>query len=73
MCDSNDSGSYYDNWEKVLWTECYDENNKLVKYAWKDSIINIPFNVEKKLIGRYGQTWKIPQKTKGPVPRKKIL
>ena len=66
-------GNYKDNWEDVLWSNCYDQNNKLLKYEWKNIFLNIPNNYKIKLVNRYGEKWNIPQKSKGPTPRKKVI
>jgi hypothetical protein len=73
MASVDAKGNFNDTWEKVMWSECYDENNKLIMHVWNENILYLPFNYEKKLINRYGEDWKIPQNNKGPLPRKKIL
>lgn len=73
MASTDDKGNFYDSWEKVSWSECYNEKNELLKHTWNENILYLPFNYEKKLINRYGANWKIPQKSKGITPRKKIL
>ena len=73
MASTDDKGNFYDSWEKVLWSECYNEKNELLKHTWNENILYLPFNYEKKLINRYGANWKIPQNSKGIMPRKKIL
>ena len=65
-----DKGNFNDIWEKVLWTNCYNDNNVLIKYNWNNETLYLPNNYETKLINRYGENWKIPQNTKGPTPRK---
>jgi hypothetical protein len=72
MANVNKNGDFNDKWEKVIWSDCY-KSNKLIEYKWKNEVLYIPNNYEKKLIGRYGINWKIPQDTKGPKPKKKIL
>jgi guanylate kinase len=73
MSSLDEEGNFNDTWEKVIWGECYNEKNELIEYIWNGHILYIPANYEKKLFNRYGETWKIPQNTKGPMPRKFIL
>ena len=73
MAEINDNGNFRDDWERVVWSNCYIDNKKLIEYVWKDIILYLPNNYEQKLINRYGENWKIPQNNKGPTPRKKIL
>tara|TARA_Y100000389_G_scaffold188470_1_gene211089 strand:+ start:552 stop:1100 length:549 start_codon:yes stop_codon:yes gene_type:complete len=73
MASIDEKGNFNDEWENVIWSECYNENNELVKYIWNEHIIYFPFNYETKLINRYGNKWRTPQNNKGPIPRKKIL
>lgn len=73
MATTDGKGNFDDTWEKVIWSNCYNENNELIQYIWNENILYLPFNFEIKLINRYGENWKIPQNNKGPVPRKKIL
>ena len=73
MSSMDEKGNFNDTWENVIWSECYNENNKLIPYRWNENIIYLPFNYEKKLINRYGENWRIPQNSKGPTPRKRIL
>lgn len=64
--------NFNDKWEKVIWTSC-KENNSFIHKEWNNVILNIPYNYQQKLIGRYGNDWNIPRNTKGVMPRKKIL
>tara|TARA_Y100000588_G_C14074602_1_gene847349 strand:- start:22 stop:594 length:573 start_codon:yes stop_codon:yes gene_type:complete len=73
MASIDKRGNFKDEWENVIWSECYNENNELKKYIWNENIIYFPFNYKTKLINRYGKKWRIPQNNKGPSPRKKIL
>ena len=70
---NKENGNFHDRWEKVIWSNCYDNNNKLIEYPWRDNILYVPCNAETKLLGRYGPGWRTPQRTKGPKPRKGIL
>lgn len=70
MASLDEKGNFNDTWEKVIWTNCFNEQNELIKYVWNDNLLYLPFNYEKKLINRYGHDWKIPQNTKGVKPPK---
>jgi len=69
----DNNGNFNDIWEKVLWTNCYNDNNMLIEYIWNNEKLYLPNNYETKLINRYGKEWKIPLNTKGPVPRKREI
>lgn len=73
MATIDEKGNFNDKWENVIWSECYNENNELIKYMWNENILYLPFNYEKKIINRYGKNWRIPQNNKGPHPRKRVL
>ena len=73
MASLDEKGNFNDTWEKVIWSECYNEKNELIQYIWNDKKLYLPFNYEKKLFNRYGKNWRIPQNNKGPSPRKTIL
>ncbi len=73
MSEVDKNGNFKDNWENVIWSNCYNDDNKLIEYKWNNSILYFPNNFENKLKNRYGNNWRKPQKTKGPMPRKKIL
>lgn len=73
LSEVDNNSNYKDNWEDVLWSNCYDQNNKLLKYEWKNIFLNLPNNYKIKLVNRYGEKWNIPQKSKGPKPRKKVI
>ena len=66
------NGGFKDNWENVLWSNCY-KNKKLVEFKWNNTYLYLPNNYKQKLVNRYGDKWRVPQKTKGPSPRKKII
>lgn len=73
MASLDKNGNFNDTWEKVIWSECYNENHELIKYDWNGNTLYVPFNYEKKLLNRYGENWRIPQNNKGIKPRKSIL
>lgn len=73
LSEVDNNGNYKDNWEDVLWSNCTDSNNKLLKYKWKNIYLNLPNNYKTKLLNRYGEKWNIPQKSKGPKPPKKVI
>jgi hypothetical protein len=73
MASIDEKGNFNDVCERVIWSECYNEKNKLIEYIWNENILYLPFNYEIKLINRYGENWRIPQNNKGPLPRKTIL
>jgi hypothetical protein len=73
MASVDGKGNFNDKWEKTIWSNCYDDNNKLIEYIWNDNKLYLPFNYEQKLINRYGENWRIPQKSKGVTPKKLIL
>ena len=73
MSEVDKKGNFKDNWEHVLWSNCYRDNNKLIEYKWKDNILYLPNNYKTKLKNIYGDKWIIPQKSKGPQPKKKII
>ena len=58
-------GNFNDTWEKTTWTNCYD----LIPCNWNGVNLQLPNNYETKLQNRYGD-WKVPQKSKGVVPKK---
>jgi len=65
MAQVKENGDYVDNWEKVNWTSCYQDDGTLIKKEWNDVILNIPNNPKKKLLNRYGDDWHIPKQSKG--------
>lgn len=74
MCDvDKNTGNFNDKWERVVWSNCYTENGNLIKKEWNDVILYIPNNYESKLIGRYGEEWRVPMQSKGVKPKKKVL
>ena len=68
-----EKGTFNDRWENVIWSNCYNEENKLIEYIWNEETLYIPFDYEKKIIGRYGEDWETPKKYKGVIPRNRIL
>jgi|UniRef100_A0A6C0IM30 hypothetical protein len=72
MADIDEQGNFKDNWEKVIWSNCY-QNNKLVEYNWNNITLYLPNNAKEKLKGRYGDKWEVPQNNKGPSPKKTII
>ena len=73
MAATDGKGNFHDTWENVLWSNCYNEKNELIQHMWNENILYLPFNSETKLLNRYGESWRIPQNSKGPIPRKIIL
>ena len=73
MANLDEKGNFHDIWENVIWSECYNEKNELIQRIWNGHMLYLPHSYEEKLINRYGEDWKIPQNTKGPIPRKIIL
>lgn len=74
MSDADSKGNFKDNWEKVTWSECYTAGNRLLwEWPWHDTVLFLPNNFETKLRRRYGDRWRTPQKTKGPMPRLDVL
>jgi len=73
LSDVNNDGNYNDTWNGVIWSNCYNDKKKLIKYNWSNIELQIPNNYKSKLINRYGDTWYIKQDTKGPTPHKKII
>lgn len=73
MASVDAKGNFCDTWENVIWSECYNENNELIRHTWNENIMYLPFNYEKKLINRYGKDWRIPQNNKGLDPHKRII
>ena len=70
LADIDNVGNFYDNHEKVTWSNCYLNNGELIKHKWRGAILNLPNNYNIKLENRYGKDWKIPQNSKGPKPKK---
>lgn len=67
-------GHFFDRWEDVIWTHCFlPYTQELPTILWQNTILHIPNNSIQKLKGRYGENWMIPQSTKGPTPRLKML
>jgi len=73
MATITNNGDFVDPWEKVIWSKCYNDENKLIQHEWNGEKLYLPNNYIQKLINRYGEDWKIPQNSKGPQPPKNIL
>ncbi|ADQ91194.1 hypothetical protein BpV2_027c [Bathycoccus sp. RCC1105 virus BpV2] len=69
MATVDTHGNFNDIWEMVVWSEC----NDIICHRWNGENLYLPKNYETKLLNRYGKDWRIPQRSKGPVPRKKII
>lgn len=72
MASTDDNGNYNDVWEKVIWSNCL-LNGSLIKEEWNGTTLNLPNNYITKLVKRYGESWRIPQNSKGPMPREPVL
>jgi len=66
MDNEND---YNDTWNKVIWSNCVPISQR----EWNGTLLQIPHDAETKLVNRYGDDWKIPMKTKGVSPPKKVV
>jgi phosphorylcholine metabolism protein LicD len=64
MAKIDDKGNFHDLWEKVVWSNCY-ENQQLVNKEWNNITLQLPNNYITKLENRYGNTWMTPQNSKG--------
>ena len=60
FCSVKD-GNWFDAWENCTWTDC----DPLEEKQWRGTKLFLPKDPIKKLQGRYGATWQIPQKKKG--------
>ena len=70
----DETKSFHDTWENVLWTNCKNSENNFLNKEFNGIILNLPFHYEKKLEGRYGKTWMTPRSNyKGPSPRLRKL
>ena len=58
LCDVNDNGDFKDTWERVTWSQCYEDDGCLAIGLFQGRELNIPANHIKKLETRYGPTWK---------------
>lgn len=72
MTELDNKGNFNDKWNNVVWSGCYLDN-ELIEYPWNGLVLYVPNNYTNKLIGRYGDQWKIPKNSKGPIPHKKII
>ena len=68
LADVDDDGNYNDTWENTIWSNV----NELQEKEWNNVVLYLPNNYETKLENRYGD-WKIPKKSKGVIPKKKII
>lgn len=73
MATPDKYGNYLDLWENVIWSNCYNNENKFIEYIWNDEILYLPNNYIQKLINKYGETWKIPQPGTGISPKNRVL
>jgi hypothetical protein len=73
MATYDEKGNYNDTWSNIIWSECYNEKNELIQKMWNGHKLYLPANYEKKLFNKYGETWRIPQNTKGLQIPKMIL
>lgn len=73
LSEVDNKGNFKDNWENVLWSNCYNSEQKLIIYQWKTTYLHLPNDYKTKLVNRYGEDWKTPQNTKGPNPPKEII
>ena len=69
MASIDTNFNYHDKWENVIWSNCHE----LIEYNWKNITLYVPNNYETKLIKRYGENWRIPDDSKGVIPKKKVL
>ena len=60
MTTISQEGNFFDEWNNILWTNCYGTDNKLIEYDWNNHKLYLPFNSEEKLINKYGETWRTP-------------
>ena len=58
FCDVNDKGDFNDTWERVTWSQCYEEDGCLAVELFQGRELNVPANHIKKLEKRYGPTWR---------------
>ena len=81
MATVDNNGNFNDEWEQVLWENCFIDN-KLIEYKWNftdtfnknvTTILYIPNNFKTKLINCYGKDWLIPKDTKFNPDMKSIL
>lgn len=70
MSEVDSNGDFHDTWENVIWSNCYNEKNKLIEYTFQGEQLYLPNNYEIKLSNRYGDDWRIPLNKKFSLPRK---
>lgn len=68
LADVDNNGNYNDKWERTIWSNVYELQEK----EWNNLVLYLPNNYETKLENRYGD-WKIPKKSKGINPKKRII
>lgn len=73
MATVDNEGNFFDKWENVIWSNCYNDDKQLLLRQWSGLDLYIPLNYETKLINRYGESWRKPQRSKGVSPRKPVL
>lgn len=69
MTSVDKCGNFNDTWDAVIWSECTD----LIRREWNGEVIYLPKNYETKLLNRYGDNWRIPQKNKGRIPKMNVI
>lgn len=73
MSNLDDNGNFHDTWENVIWSNCYNNKNELIEYAFRGEKLYLPNNYETKLSNRYGEDWRIPLNKKFSLPRKQKI
>lgn len=69
FCRVSNGGTFFDIWDNITWVNCFNSENKLDTTKWRETSLNIPHDVESKLIAKYGIWWKPnPNKDGGPSP-----
>ena len=72
MATPDGKGNFRDTWERVVWSNCYNDKKELIKRIWNDNTLYLPFNYEQKLVNRYGPNWRTPQNMK-LIARREII
>ena len=67
-----DSSIFYQAYKNLQWQE-YTNRKKNLIIMWNDVALPIPYNFIRKLKGRYGHEWMIPQASKGPKKKRRLL
>ena len=75
MAEVEEDGSFSDLWTKVVWSSCYvdREQKSFVCLDWQGAVLQLPDNSEEKLLNRYGDKWRVPQRNSGPKPQKRRI